>query len=47
MSNLNKDIKIDFKDRSKNIIMKMEMLEQVIGQLYKIFFQQFNEDYSF
>ncbi len=35
------------KEKEKDIIMKMEMLERVIGQLYKIYAKKFPPDYSF
>lgn len=35
------------KEKEKDIIMKMEMLERVIGQLYKIYARKFASDYSF
>jgi len=38
---------ISMKEKEKDIIMKMEMLERVIGQLYKIYAKKFPPDYSF
>ena len=38
---------MEAKEKEKNLMAKMEMLEQVIGQLYKIFSRQFDRDDSF
>ena len=45
MSKYRRDISM--KEKEKDIIMKMEMLERVIGQLYKIYAKKFASDYSF
>jgi len=47
MSKNRRGISMKEKEEEKDIIMKMEMLEKVIGQLYKIYAKKFPSDDSF